>query len=67
MAGKGIDPELLAQWDRERREFRALLDRWMARLQAAEEREAEYERRRRARLRRLTFGLLGREPAQPTA
>lgn len=64
MAGKKrIDPALLAQWEAERAEFRKVFDRWMARLKAAEEREAAH----RARLRRLTFGLLGREPAQPTA
>ena len=55
-----IDPELLAQWDRARREFRELCERWIARLRAAEEREAAH----RARLRRLTFGVFGREPAQ---
>ena len=65
MAGKKrFDPALFAQWEAERAEFRQLLDRWMARLKAAEERDAQREGRRRARLRRLTFGLFGREPAQ---
>lgn len=53
---KKIDPELLAQWEREREEFRELMQLRAERLDAAEEREA----RRRERLRRLTFGLLGR-------
>jgi hypothetical protein len=53
---KKIDPELLAQWEREREEFRELMRLRAERLDAAEEREA----RRRARVRRLTFGLLGR-------
>ena len=65
MAGKKrIDPALLAQWEAERAEFRKVFDRWMARLKAAEERDAQRERRRRARLGRLTFGVFGREPAQ---
>jgi hypothetical protein len=58
-----FDREQLAQWERERREFRELCERWIARLKAADEHDAA----RRARLRRWTFGLLGREPAQPTA
>ena len=45
-----------AEWDRQRREFQATFERWLARMDAAEERE----RRRRERLRRLTLGLLGR-------
>jgi hypothetical protein len=53
---KRIDPELLAQWAREREEFRELMRLRAARLDAAEAREAA----RRARIRRLTFGLLGR-------
>jgi hypothetical protein len=53
---KKIGPELLAQWEREREEFRELMQLRAERLDAAEEREA----RRRERLRRLTFGLLGR-------
>ena len=56
MPRKRIDPELLAEWTRQRAEMEDLLDRRKAR-----EREvAELEARRRARLRRLTFGLLGR-------
>jgi hypothetical protein len=51
-----IDPELLAQWEREREEFRELMQQRAARLDAAEAREAA----RLARLRRVTFGLLGR-------
>jgi hypothetical protein len=57
-----IDPETLVELDRERREFRALCERWMRRLEAADARERAWGERRRARLRRLTFGLLGREP-----
>jgi hypothetical protein len=53
---KRIDPELLARWEREREEFRELMRLRVERLDAAEEREA----RRRERVRRLTFGLLGR-------
>ncbi len=56
MAKRKIEPELLARWERERREFRELCERWIARLQAADAREAA----RQERLRRLTFGLLGR-------
>jgi len=54
-----IDPELLAQWERERAEFRELMLQRAERLDAEERRDAE----RRARLRRLTFGLLGRDGA----
>jgi glutamate synthase domain-containing protein 3 len=53
---KRIDPELLARWEREREEFREVMRLRAERLDAAEEREA----RRRERVRRLTFGLLGR-------
>jgi hypothetical protein len=53
---KRTDPELLARWAREREEFRALMKRRAERLAAADAREVE----RRARLRRLSFGLLGR-------
>lgn len=53
---KRIDPELVAEWDRQRLEFRELMRLRAVRLDAAEAREAA----RRARLRQLTFGLLGR-------
>ena len=53
---RGIDPELRAQWERERREMQRLLDVRVARDRELRERENQ----RRARLRRLTFGLLGR-------
>jgi hypothetical protein len=53
---KKTDPELLAQWEREREEFRELMRLRAQRLDAAEAREAAH----RERLRRLTFGLLGR-------
>jgi hypothetical protein len=56
MGKKGIDPETKARWAQEAREFREMYER---RLQ----RHAEWlaaEERRRERLRRLTFGLLGR-------
>ena len=48
--------ERRAQWDRNSRDFEAMYERLRARWQAADERDA----RRRARLRRVTFGLLGR-------
>jgi hypothetical protein len=51
-----IDPEERAYWARVGRDFRAMAERRLARLAASEEVEA----RRRKRLRRLTFGLLGR-------
>jgi hypothetical protein len=51
-----IDPEIRALWRENRRRVEALLQRRLER-----DRElAELEERRRARLRRLTFGLLGR-------
>jgi hypothetical protein len=53
---KPIDPETRARWQQARRDMEALLQR---RLERDRER-AEIEERRRARLRRLTFGLLGR-------
>ena len=56
MAKKGIDPEEKARWAEERKAFREMYERRL-------ERHAEWEaaeERRRARLRRLTFGLLGR-------
>jgi hypothetical protein len=45
-----------AAWARESREFRAMYERLQARWR---EQDARIERRR-ARLRRLSFGLLGR-------
>jgi hypothetical protein len=56
MAKKRIDPETKARWEQEAREFREMYER---RLQRHAEWEAA-EERRLARLRRLTFGLLGR-------
>ncbi len=56
MAKKRIDPDEKARWAEEAREFRAMYER---RLQRMAEWEGA-EERRRARLRRLTFGLLGR-------
>ena len=53
---KKIDPELRARWAEESRSFREMYERRVRRIAAREEAEA----RRRARLRRLTFGLLGR-------
>jgi len=60
---KKTDPDWWAEWLEKRRELELLWKEREARLDAAEAREAEY----RARLRRWPFGLLGREPAQPTA
>jgi hypothetical protein len=51
-----IDPETRARWAQEEREFHAYVAARMEKLQARREKEA----RRRARLRRLSFGLLGR-------
>lgn len=51
-----IDPDERAYWDQVGREFREMYER---RLQRIAEWEAA-EERRRARLRRLTLGLLGR-------
>jgi hypothetical protein len=56
MAKKRIDPETKARWAEESKAFREMYAR---RLQRMAEWEAA-EERRRARLRRLTFGLLGR-------
>ena len=52
---KPIDPETRAQWAEARREMERAIERLDAKLQA----RREYEERRRRRLRRLTFGLLG--------
>ena len=46
----------LEEWPAHRARMEAMYERWLARMQVADERE----RRRRVRLRRLTFGLLGR-------
>jgi hypothetical protein len=59
---KKTDPETLERWERERREFAELMKRRDQRLAAGEARIAAYN----AKLRRWTFGLFGREPAQPT-
>jgi len=56
MAKKRLDPEEKARWAEEAQAFREMYER---RLQRMAEWEAA-EERRRARLRRLTFGLLGR-------
>jgi hypothetical protein len=56
MAKKRIDPDEKARWAEGQREFRQMYER---RLQRMAEWDAA-EERRRARLRRLTFGLLGR-------
>jgi hypothetical protein len=50
------DPETLARWAQEEREFREMYERRLERHAAWEAAEA----RRKERLRRLTFGLLGR-------
>lgn len=57
------DPEWWAAWLERRRQLELIWEGRAARLAAAEAREAAH----RARLRRLTFGLFGREPTQPTA
>ena len=53
---KMIDPELRARRAEESGSFREMYVRRLRRIAAREEAEA----RRRERLRRLTFGLLGR-------
>jgi hypothetical protein len=53
---KRIDPETRARWAEEERE----LARHVQRLQEELMKKREREERRRARLRRLSFGLLGR-------
>ena len=52
MAKRPIDPEERAYWAKVGRDFRAMYERRMQRI-------AEWEAAE-ARLRRLTFGLLGR-------
>lgn len=59
MAGKGIDPELRAEWREARRRLAESIER-------GDRRHAERiaaDERRRARLHRLTFGLLERRAA----
>ena len=56
MARMKIDPETRDRWAREEREFRAYVEARLERQRARLEREAS----RRARLRRFSFGLLGR-------
>jgi hypothetical protein len=56
MAKRKIDPEERAHWAQVSREFREM---YVRRLQRLAEWDAT-EARRKARLRRLTFGLLGR-------
>ena len=51
-----IDPEERAYWNKVGREFREMYERRLQRLAEWDATEA----RRKARLRRLTFGLLGR-------
>lgn len=50
------DPERRARWAETRREFEA----WFERLEQDLERTRLERERRRARLRRLTFGVFGR-------
>jgi hypothetical protein len=50
------DPEKLAYWAEQRRMF----EQWLDGRVAETRRLRELEERRRARLHRLTFGLLGR-------
>lgn len=57
------DRETRERWERERLEFAELMQRRDERLAAGEARIAAYN----ARLRRWTFGILGRERTQPTA
>lgn len=56
MGKRSIDPEERAYWAQVGRDFRAMYERRIRRI--AEEDAAEA--RRKERLRRLTFGLLGR-------
>jgi hypothetical protein len=56
MAKTRLDPETRARWAREEREFQAYVEARMQKMRAWREKEA----RRRARLKRLSFGLLGR-------
>jgi hypothetical protein len=56
MARTTIDPETRARWAQEERDFHEYVTARLERLRETRERED----RRRARLRRLSFGLLGR-------
>jgi hypothetical protein len=56
MGKKKLGPEFWAEWERQREEFRELMRRRAERLDAV----AAHEAARQARMRRLTFGLLGR-------
>ncbi len=56
MAKRKIDPEERAKWV----EARKRLEEWLARSERILEERRAAEARRKARLRRLTFGLLGR-------
>jgi len=56
MARTKIDPETRARWAKEEREFHAYVEARLERQRARLERDA----RRKARLHRFSFGLLGR-------
>lgn len=56
MAKRKIDPEQRARWI----EARHRMEEWLARSERIVEERRAAEARRKARLRRLTFGLLGR-------
>lgn len=56
MAKSKSEPDWWAEWEAQRRELEELFARMRERHRRADEREE----RRRARLRRLTFGVLGR-------
>ncbi len=56
MAKKQTDAEFWAEQDERRRQFQEIFARMQERYRLADEREE----RRRQRLHRLTFGLLGR-------
>ena len=60
---KKTNPEWVEVWLERRRRLELLWEERAARFARADALEAE----RRARLRRWTFGLFGREPTQPTA
>jgi hypothetical protein len=56
MAKRRIDPESRALWAEQRRQLQERIDDLAARIQEDRERKV----RRKARLQRFTFGLLGR-------
>jgi hypothetical protein len=58
MAKRETDAEYWARDAERRRQIEEIFARMQERYRLADEREA----RRRARLRRLTFGILGRQP-----